>query len=275
MLPRVVNEDWVPPDIDLSKPNVARIYDYYLGGAHNLAIDREFAKRAIAVMPDVPSLSWLNRLFLRRAVRYCVERGVRQFLDIGSGIPTEGHTHEIAQTIAPGARVVYVDNEAVAVAHSELILRDNPDATVVRADARRPDDVLDAPATRELLDFDQPIAILMLALIHFVPDDGGPIGLIGRYRDAVAPGSHLIMSTVTADRHPGEMDRFAELYRNGSTPLIPRGKAEFTALFAGWDLVEPGVSPLAEWHPAEDDPPLPGGGGHADELGYGGVARKP
>jgi hypothetical protein len=271
----VSSEEWVPADIDLSSPNVARIYDFYLGGAHNLAIDREFGKRAMTVMPDVPSLSWLNRLFLRRAVRYCVDQGVRQFLDIGSGIPTEGHTHEIAQAAAPGARVLYVDNEAVAVAHSELILRDNPDAAILRADARNPDEILHAALTRRLLDFDRPIAVLMLALIHFVPDDGDPVGLIGRYRDAVAPGSHLIMSTVTADRHPSEMDRFAELYRNGSTPLIPRGEAEFAALFAGWELVEPGVSPLGQWHPADDDPPLPGGGGHADDLGYGAVARKP
>jgi hypothetical protein len=272
----VANDDWVPEDVDLSSPNVARIYDYYLGGAHNFAIDREFAKKAIAVMPDVGALSWLNRLFLRRAVRYCVDQGVRQFLDIGSGIPTVGHTHEIAQAAAPDARVVYVDNEAVAVAHSEMILQDNPNATVVRADARSPEEILTAAPTRALLDFDQPIAILMLALVHFIPDDQNPVELISRYRNAVASGSHIIVSSVTADRHPAEMEGFAALYRNGSTPLIPRSAAEFGALLTGWDLVEPGVSPLAEWHPSEEEPPPPGGGsGHADELGYGAVARKP
>jgi hypothetical protein len=272
----VANETWVPDDVDLSSPNVARIYDYYLGGAHNFAIDREFAKKAIGVMPDVQALSWLNRLFLRRAVRYCVAQGVRQFLDIGSGIPTVGHTHEIAQAGAPDARVVYVDNEAVAVAHSEMILQGNPNATVVRGDAREPEEILTAAPTRKLLDFDQPIAVLMLALVHFIPDDQDPAGLIGRYRDAVAPGSHLIVSSVTTDHHPTEMEQFADLYRNGSTPLIPRSAAEFGALLTGWELVEPGVSPLAKWHPSDEEPPAPGGGsGHADELGYGAVARKP
>jgi hypothetical protein len=270
----VANEDWIPADVDLSSPNVARIYDYYLGGGHNFAIDREFAKRAIEVMPDVRSLCWLNRLFLRRAVRYCVRNGVRQFLDIGSGIPTNGHTHEIAQAIDPDSRVVYVDNEVVAVAHSELILRDNPHAAVLRADARKPTEILAAPETRALLDFDQPVAILMLALMHFVPDEQDPIGLLGQYRDALSAGSHLIMTSVTADLHPTEMDRFADLYRHGSTPLIPRSATEFGALFSGWELVEPGVGPLAEWYPATDDPQPIEVAGHADELGYCGVARK-
>lgn len=268
----MANEYWVPEDVDLSTPNVARVYDYYLGGAHNFAIDREFAKKAIEVMPDVRALCWLNRLFLRRAVRYCVAQGVRQFLDIGSGIPTVGHTHEIAQAAAPDAKVVYVDSEAVAVAHSELILRDNPNATVVRADATKPDDILDAPATRAMLDFTQPIAIMMLALVHFIPDDAGPLALLARYREAVVPGSYLIMSEVTADRHPAEMDRFADLYRNGSTPLIPRSAAAFGALFAGWTFVDPGVGPLGRWHPSPDDPPTPDVDGHADDLGYGAVA---
>lgn len=266
----------MPEDVDLSTPNVARIYDYYLGGGHNFAIDREFAKKAIEVMPDVRALCWLNRLFLRRAVRYCADRGIRQFLDIGAGIPTVGHTHEIAQERAPEAKVVYVDNEAVAVAHSELILRDNANAAVVRADATKPEEILDAPGTRAMLDFDQPVAILMLALMHFVPDEADPLGILARYREAVVPGSYLIMSTTTADKYPAEMDRFADLYRNGSTPLIPRSADAFGALFTGWTFVEPGVSPLAKWHPSTDDP-TPGPSSHADALGYGGVGilRRP
>jgi hypothetical protein len=270
----MASEDWIPEDVELSRPNVARIYDYYLGGAHNFAIDREFGDKAIQVMPDVGSLSWLNRLFLRRAVRYCVGQGIRQFLDIGSGVPTVGPTHEIARAGAPDARVVYVDNEAVAVAHSDLILQDNPNATIVRGDARQPEDILTAQVTRDMLDFDQPIAIMMLALVHFIPDAEEPLALIGRYRDALVSGSHLVMSTVTADRHPKEMDRFADLYRDGSTPLIPRSATEFGALFTGWDLIAPGVSSLAGWHPSHHDPPPPAHG-HSNELGYGAVARKP
>lgn len=271
----MANEDWVPEDVDLASPNVARIYDYYLGGGHNFAIDREFAKRALAVMPDARALSWLNRLFLRRAVRYCAVNGVHQFLDIGAGIPTVGHTHEIAQAEAPSARVVYVDNEPVAVAHSELILKDNSNAIALRADARKPEEILDHPATRALLDFDQPIAVMMLALIHFVPDDDDPLALIARYREAAAPGSHLIMSTVTADHYPDEMQSFADLYRDSGTPLIPRSATEFGALFAGWQLVAPGIVPLARWHPSPDDPPSMDASGHPDGLAYCGVARLP
>lgn len=268
----MANEDWVPADVDLSRPNVARIYDYYLGGGHNFAIDREFAKKAIAVMPDVHALCWLNRLFLRRAVRYCLANGIRQFLDVGSGIPTVGHTHEVAQAADPSARVVYVDNEAVAVAHSELILKDNPNATVIRADACKPEQILDAPATRALLDFDQPIAILMLALVHFIPDGDDPLGILAHYRKAVVPGSHLIMSSVTSDHYPDEMERFADLYRASGTPLVPRSTTEFDALFAGWQIIDPGIVSLRAWQPSEDDAPIRDPNGHADSLGYGAVA---
>jgi hypothetical protein len=262
---------WVPDDVDLSSPNVARIYDYYLGGAHNFAIDREFAKKAIAIMPDVRPLCALNRLFLRKAVRYLVQQGVRQFIDIGSGIPTVGSTHETAQELAPDARVVYVDNEAVAVAHSELILQGNDQAAVLRADALDPASILDSSVTRRLIDFDQPVGIIMLALLHFVPDERDPIGLLRTYRDAVVPGSYLAMSGVTSDIYPDEMERFADLYRNGSTPLITRSKVEWTGLFTGWELVEPGVSALGAWH---RDPETVVPEGHADDLGYGGLARK-
>lgn len=271
----MANEDWVPQDVDLSSPNVARVYDYYLGGQHNFPIDREFANKAIALMPDVRALCWLNRLFLRRTVRYCAARGIRQFLDVGSGIPTVGHTHEIAQSVDPAARVVYVDNEAVAVAHSELMLKDNPNATIVRADVVEPAQVLDAPGTRAQLDLARPVAILMLALIHFIPDGADPLTILAQYRDAVAPGSYLIMSTVTNDHYPAEMDRFADLYRMDSTPLIPRSRAEFRGLFAGWSMIDPGISSLAEWRPHPDDPPVLETDGHPDALGYGAVARLP
>jgi len=270
----VSGSDWIPPDVDLSRPNAARIYDYYLGGAHNFAIDREFARRALEAFPDARAGSWLNRQFLGRTVRFCLNQGIRQFLDIGSGIPTVGHTHEIAQTSAPEAKVVYVDNEAVAFAHSQLILADNPNATTLRADARRPKDILFADETRSMLDFDQPIALLMLTLLHFIANRENPLALLAEYRDAVTPGSYLVLSHVSADLHPTEMNQFAALYEDTNNPVTLRTRAEFAELFDGWELIEPGVSQLAFWNPSDADPPLPIGWEFANETGYGAVAIK-
>ena len=266
--------DWIPPDVDLSRPNAARIYDYYLGGAHNFAIDREFARKALEAFPDARAGSWINRQYLGRTVRYCLSKGIRQFLDIGSGIPTVGHTHEVAQEIAPETKVVYVDNEAVAVAHSQLILADNPRAVILRADARRPKDILNADETRALLDFDQPIALLMLTLLHFIPESDNPHAILAEYRDAVVPGSYLVLTHLTADHHPEQMNRFAALYQDSNNPVTLRTRSECADLFEGWELIGPGVGPMADWQPSDDDPPLPVGWEFANGTGYGGVAIK-
>jgi hypothetical protein len=239
--------NWVPSDVDLSKPNAARVYDYFLGGANNFDVDRAFARKVTEILPDAPFLAIENRSFLRRAVKYLAEQGVRQFLDLGSGIPTVGNSHEIAQAVDPDCRVVYVDFEAVAVAHSELILQDNPNADIVRADLREPNSVLEHPKTTALLDFSQPVAVMMFASIHFVADADHPEEIIAAYRDATAPGSYLALSHGTEDDRPEVGDAVAE-YNATANPAILRTRAQVRKFFQGYELVEPGLVFTPEWH---------------------------
>ncbi|MGW4116666.1 SAM-dependent methyltransferase [Actinosynnema sp. NPDC004786] len=267
--------DWVPDEVDTTVPSVARTYDYLLGGAHNLAVDRAMGDRMLEVLPGARDLVRLNRAFLRRAVTYLAGRGVRQFLDIGSGIPTAGNVHEIAQEVAPDCRVVYVDKDPVAVAHSRLMLADDPLTTAVRADLREPEDVLGRPEVTGLLDLDEPVALLLLLIVHFVPDEERPGELLARYRDRLAPGSHLVVSHATADERPDTMRRAADTVRESRSKdnLVYRTHAEVTALFDGYELVEPGVIGHALWRPD-------GAGDIADRAEdnnqvWAGVGRKP
>ncbi|TCP54905.1 S-adenosyl methyltransferase [Tamaricihabitans halophyticus] len=245
-------DSWVPTDVDLARPNAARVYDYFLGGAHNFDVDREFAGKIAEMMPEATTLAMRNRRFLQRAVRELCGLGIRQFLDLGSGIPTVGNVHEIAQAIDPAARVVYVDNEAVAVAHSQLLLEDNPNATVVAADITDPGRVLAHPNTRELLDFDQPIAVILCAVLHFVPDEGDPKGLIARYWDAVCAGSYLALSHGTMDNRE-DIQTVGDQYKNTANPVTLRSRAEVAALLDGIELIEPGLIFTPLWRPEELD----------------------
>jgi hypothetical protein len=238
---------WAPRHIDLDRPNAARIYDYLLGGACNFEQDRAFAEKAMEIMPQLERAARRNRAFLGRAVRFCVSRGIRQFLDIGSGIPTVGNVHEIAQGIDPRCRVLYVDNEPVAVAHAEQILEGTENTAVLQADLCDPDTVLNSESARRLLDLDEPIAVLMLAVLHFVPDSARPRSAIERYVSAMAPGSFLVVShgcIETADA--AEVHRS---YRSTPTPGVRRGRQEILDLMAGTDLVEPGLVWTPEWRP--------------------------
>lgn len=267
----VDQEAWLPPEVDITIPSAARAYDAFLGGGHNFAADREFAQRAEAVFPGVAQACRANRAFLWRLIEYLMDAGIRQFLDIGSGIPTAGNVHEIAQRIDPAARVVYVDNELVAVSHSELILRDNPNATIVRADVRDPDAILNSPVTRGLLDLDQPVALFMLALLHFIPDADDPAALVGRYRDALAPGSYLGISHATGEARPADMNALEKLYATSSNPAVARSTAWITALFGDFELVEPGATYAPDWRPTPEtslDHP-------EHYIFFGGLARKP
>jgi SAM-dependent methyltransferase len=246
----VERQSWVPNEVDLNRPSAARIYDYYLGGSHNFAADREVARQIVSLVPEVPRIARANRSFLRRAVEYLVGVGVRQFLDIGSGMPTAGNVHEIAQRVAPDARVVYVDIDPVAVAHSRTILAGQDRVAVVQADLRDPDAVLKDPDLRAVLDLTQPVAILMISLLHFVPDSDDPAGVIAQYRDAVVPGSYLVISQINqGDPDSPDGQATLEIYDRIGAPLRPRSEAELLPLFAGFDLVEPGLVALAEWHP--------------------------
>lgn len=242
-----------PAEFDPDRPNAARVYDYYLGGASNLKVDRDFGKKVLEILPEARDYALCNRAFLRRAVRYCADQGIRQFLDIGAGIPTVGHTHEIAQQIDPECRVVYVDNEALAVAHSELLLTDNPNATAVHADLRQPDAVLNARETRRLLDFDQPIAVLMVALLHFILDEDDPKSLLKRYHQALVPNSYLVMSHATDEGLNMRVGTAAEMYRLTDRPACVRDRTQITELFDGFELVHPGVVYTPEWRPETSD----------------------
>ncbi|HEY2765845.1 MAG TPA: SAM-dependent methyltransferase [Pseudonocardiaceae bacterium] len=252
--------NWVPDGVDVTRPSAARMYDYLLGGGHNFAADRQLAARVSNAHPGCWDIARLNRAFLRRVVLELGRAGVRQFLDIGSGIPTVGNVHEIAQGADPEARVVYVDHDPVAVAHCQLILEDNPHADVVRADLREPESVLGSPTTRQLLDLDQPVGLLMVCVAHFIPTDDDPVGVLGRFREGLAPGSYLALSHLTADSGAAEMDALVKVMQGGKEPIHPRSKSRISELFGGFDLVEPGVVPIAEWRPSS-----PGDGGDVPE----------
>ncbi len=198
---------WAPQEVDIDRPSAARVYDYYLGGSHNFAVDREMAREAIADWPELPRIMQDNRAFMRRAVRLCVAAGIDQFLDVGSGIPTAGNVHEVAQAENPAARVVYVDIDPVAVAHARALLADDPRTGVVHADFLDVNAVLDAPDTRTVLDLDRPVALLAVALLHFVGDERRPGEALARYRDALVPGSHLVLSHASADGVPQRRGR--------------------------------------------------------------------
>ncbi len=252
---RVERPNWAPGDIDLERPSVARVYDYWLGGAHNFAADRAAARKTLEAMPDLRGVVLNHRAFLRRAVRYLLGQGVRQFLDLGSGIPTVGNVHEIAQVADAEARIVYVDIDPVAVAHSRSLLNGNGRVSVLQADVRDFEGVLNSPEVDKQLDFDEPVAVLMIALLHFVPDDEDPRSIIAGYRDRLAPGSFLAVSHAGYEAHEeSAASREARrIYDSAVMRLTLRDPAELARLFDGFSLVEPGVVRVPAWHPESPD----------------------
>ncbi|MDQ4011356.1 MAG: SAM-dependent methyltransferase [Actinomycetota bacterium] len=240
---------WASVDVDLEHASVARVYDYYLGGSHNFAVDRQMARQAIELWPELPLAMQANRAFLRRSVRYLVSQGITQFLDIGSGIPTEGNVHEVAQAAAPEARVLYVDIDPVAVAHSRAILVGNDRADVVQADLRDVAGILDDPRAKRLIDPTRPIGVLMIAILHFIPDAADAANIVAQYRKMMAPGSYLAISHGSHAGRPDLVEPLAELYRRTTSQLTARSSQEIEALLAGFDLVPPGVVFLPLWRP--------------------------
>ena len=269
-------EDWTTR-INTGVPNPARIYDYFLGGKDNFPADREVAEQMLAIAPVAREVVEDNRVFLRRAVEVlAAEAGVRQFIDLGSGLPTRGNVHEIAQAVAPDARVVYVDNDPMVVAHSRALLAGD-NTVAIEGDLRRPGTVLEHPDVRELIDFGRPVALLLLAILHFVPDEEDPFGIVARYVDALPAGSHLAISHGTRDiperpdLSPEEMAdmgaKVEQLYQLTTASLVTRTRAEVERFFDGLELLEPGVVEIQRWRPDGRSSLLPGGF-------YGGVARK-
>ncbi|MFJ7269208.1 SAM-dependent methyltransferase [Streptomyces sp. NPDC099050] len=270
---------WAPQGIDISVPSVSRIYDYYLGGSHNFEVDRQAARRAMEFMPGLPKIMQANRAFMRRAVRYAVAGGVTQFLDIGSGIPTFGNVHEIAQAASPEARVVYVDHDPVAVAHSQAVLAGTERTGVVAADLRKPQDILAAPEVAQGLDLSRPVALLLVAVLHFLEDTDEPYAAVAQLRDALAPGSLLILTHASYEGIPLSEEVASGtvgVYRDIRNPLVMRDAEQIRGFFDGFGLIEPGLVSMPDWRPDTT-----GGqeGESADEdpyafSGFAGVGRK-
>jgi hypothetical protein len=244
----------VPSRIDTSVPHAARRYDYWLGGKDNFAADRESGDAIAAKFPAIRIAVLENRRFLRRAVTYLAqEAGVRQFLDIGTGLPTASNTHEVAQALAPASRIVYVDNDPLVLVHARALLTSSPEGatTYVEADLRDPDKILNSPGLRRTLDFSEPVALMLLAILHFIPEEDDPYAIVTRLVSALPPGSYLVASHATSDYLPPELVADIAGGRHGEGRL--RTKDEFARFFDGLDLIPPGVVPVAEWR-AEDEP---------------------
>jgi SAM-dependent methyltransferase len=264
--------DWVPPEVDIRRANPARVYDYWLGGSHNFLADQDVARALTAVEPQMPAIARANRAFLGRAVRYLAGIGISQFLDIGSGIPTAGNVHEIAQHARPGARVLYADIDPVAIAHSKAILAGNDDAAVIHGDLRDPRAILAAAATRELIDFARPVGLILMVVVHFIADTDDPWHILATLRDALAPGSYLVLGHATSDGKPAIAQAAEKVYnRSVATQFHLRTRPQILRFFDGFELTDPGLVYVPLWRPdSPDDVP-------ADPATFGclvGVARR-
>jgi hypothetical protein len=247
----VTDQGFTADEIDTSRPHPARMYDYFLGGRDNYEVDREAAERVLEVVPEVVLGARSNRDFLRRAVGHLVHSGVRQIIDIGTGIPTSPNTHEIAHAIDPSVRVAYIDNDPIVATHAGARLLGTGNTGFFLGDMRKPRSILEHPTIGELIDVRQPVALMLVSVLHFVPDSEDPAGLMAAYREALPPGSHLVLSHATGDFHGDRADDVAAVYKNATASLTPRSHAEVLALFDGFDLVEPGLVQVHEWRPDE------------------------
>lgn len=265
--------DWVPPGVDIRRANVARVYDYLLGGSHNFLADQDVGRALAAVEPDVRAIAWANRKFLGRAVRFLSQAGIRQFLDIGSGIPTAGNVHEVAQRADPGARVVYADMDEVAIAHSKTILTGSKNATIIEGDLREPEKILAHPETRRLIDFSQPTGLLLVSILHYVADADDPPKIMATLRDALAPGSYLVICHGTAEGRPAVVEAIGKVFnRSVATQSHVRSREEILSLFGDFELVEPGLVHMPLWRP---DSPADVPADPSTFWCLAGVARKP
>lgn len=263
--------DWLPPEIDQSKPHPARMYDYMLGGKNHFEVDREAAEVAMSAAPAARAMVLENRAFLGRAVRFLAKQGIRQFLDIGTGIPGPGNTGDVARELVPDAHVVYVDNDPIVLVHASALLagQDPQRTTVIQADLRDPGAILDHPAASAVLDFDKPIAILLVAVLHFVMEDEDPVGIVDRLKQVMVPGSYLVVSHGTSDIDPERAAEAVSTYNRGGARIIARTGAQIRRFFEGLELVDPGLVQLPLWRPEDEV---------ADDISgiwwYAGMARK-
>lgn len=257
---------------DPNTPNVARMYDYYLGGKDHFPADREAAEKILALVPEARVAARANRAFLGRAVRHLAQSGIRQFLDIGTGLPSQGAVHEVADSVLGTSRVIYVDIDPVVMVHARAML-DGRDKVAVQGDVRKPQQILDHPEVRRVIDFREPVAVLLLAVMHFVQDSENPREIIATLREAMAPGSYLVLSHAATDSRPDAVEGGTEVYKKSTSQVAPRDRAGIEALFEGFELLEPGLVWLPQWRPDDgdtidflDDPTA--------SLGLCGVGRK-
>ncbi|HEU5160750.1 MAG TPA: SAM-dependent methyltransferase [Streptosporangiaceae bacterium] len=244
----------VPAEVDVARPNVARIYDYFLGGKDNFAADREAAERILAIIPEAREGAHVNREFLGRAVRFLARAGIRQFIDLGAGLPTQANVHEVAHQVDPAARVVYVDNDPIIRVHGQALLHSVATTTIIEADLREPKKILEHPELRSFIDFNEPVAVLMVGILHFIADFEDPYGIVARVRDRLAPGSYLAISHATAEPHRGNSNRVAAVYSQATAMLTPRDRVEVVRFFDEFDLLEPGVVYASQWRPDSQFP---------------------
>ena len=243
---------WAPRGIAVAMPSVSRMHDYYLGGSYNFEVDRQAARRAMEFVPGLPKIAQAGHAFTRRAVRFAVSEGVTQFLDVGSGIPSFGTVHETARQASDKARVVYVDHDPVAVTHTQNVLRDATAAGVARADLRKPRDVLTCEPVGRLLDVTRPVALLLVAVLHHLEDADRPHEAVTELRDAMAPGSLLILTHASYEGIPVPAEQVGgvvDVYQSIRSPLIMRSRDEIARFFEGYDMVEPGLVPMPLWRP--------------------------
>lgn len=243
-----------PADLRLDRPTPARMYDYFLGGKDNFAVDRKAAERVKQAIPNTYEIVWENRFFLQRVVRYLAEAGIDQYIDLGTGLPTQGNVHEIAQRVIPEARVVYVDNDPIVLAYGRALLASSPTTTVITADMREPHAILGNPEVQALIDFSRPVAVLFVAVLHFIRDTEDPSGIVKAFRGVMAPGSHLVVSHLTTDGPPPDaVTRTVEVYERATSPIVFRTRQQIAQLFDEFTLVRPGLVRPWQWHPDATD----------------------
>lgn len=253
---------WAPRGVAVAMPSVSRMHDYYLGGSYNFEVDRQAARRAMEFIPGLPKIAQAARAFMRRAVQFAVREGVTQFLDVGSGIPSFGTVHEAAQRASGAARVVYVDHDPVAVAHAQSVLRENEAVDAGRADLRRPRDILRLEPVGRLLDLTRPVALLLIGVLHYLEDADRPYEAVTQLRDAMPPGSLLILTHASYEGIPVPAEQVGgavDVYQNIHNPVIMRSRDEIARFFEGYDMVEPGLVPMPHWRPEtapEDENPF-------------------
>ncbi|MBW8804416.1 MAG: SAM-dependent methyltransferase [Catenulisporales bacterium] len=266
-------DDYPSVDLRMDVPHSARVYDYLIGGKTNFEADRIAAHASVEAWPSLPISMRTTRSFMHRVVRHLTEKhGVRQFLDIGTGIPTSPNLHEVAQAIAPEARVAYVDNDPIVLTHARALMSSTAEGRTcyLDADFRDPESIIDDPKLRDVIDFTRPVALSLIAIVHFVLDEHDPQGIVRRFMDALAPGSYLALTVFTGDTDPEGVGGVSREYNARGIPLQVRDKAETEAFFKGYELLDPGVTLVHHWHPDADAEPIR----DQDIAMYAGVAVK-